>query len=1747
VPKPWDITGDDLVRWSQQYDAPSVLPDLVRRLLLATTPISLITMNAHAGTRLRDWDGVVRSSTETAFCPVGMSVWELTVEGELGKFSSDFKKRSQEKGTFEPGQTHYVAVSARRVSGKVRWAADRRAEKSWKDVRLLDADDLAAWVATAPAVARWFAAKIGHPAADGEDLEGYLGAWSRRTRVRLPVEIALAGQDRQRLAEGVRAWARSARRDEAPLRIYALAWEEAAVFAAAALGTDPSPEGEQVRARTVVALSEETLRSALRAEHAEPLVVIAAFPRASTELGPVVLPMEGAVPADGFDVVRIGPVPHLRFSEILVRSGMSEREAQRAASGSGGSLGALQRLLGYVELPRWAEGIARVPLSVMLLAGAFEPGNTEDREVLSLLGAEAPEVELLCEHLRLAPEAPMHKEEGRAYRPVWTWRAPDDAWRVLVGQIPAETLRRFAEVLPLVLGERDPGLDLKPEERFAAALRGKSLRASGPLRDGLVRSLVRLSLSDDALTPLHGQKRGSSLATLAVRALLPPSWEPWASLSPLLPLLAEAAPEVFLDCVEASLREGDAGVAHLLAEEAFMGGSPHTGLLWALETLGWDERWMPRVAAALARLAQEDEKLPARAGKIANRPSRSLTGLLRLIWPQTSASAEQRIQEVVRRLEETPDIGYSLLIDQIAGMGDMVVLDPSQEPQLRTLPVMTREAQNERYRKEIAAVTEAYVDLTFKHAEHDAEKWALLLRRIRPDPSLSARILDRLDFIRSLVVDEEAKLWGAVRHVLSHTTLRDEDADAEPSAQAAPHNSVVYTRWEQLYESLRPQDLALRYAWLFLPHPDLPRPFDPERDFDEDTRELARLRAEAIEAIGWSLPTLTALAERVATSSALGWTLGASSLTEKLDTYLLDSSPPPCFAPQVPAYFCARRSSKDDQWALRKLQSMLTQARLSEVEKCLSWLVSSPSTWALADALGEEVSRSYWRQLAHVPPDLSQDERDRALHRLLVVGNITTALHTARRAKENIRHEMVAEVLQALLVAARDAKKPIVDGASSHALEQLMNRLETSPDADTKYAGLLGNIELFHSLSTYDPKRPMRRLSAAFAADTSHFVTLVKQMYRRAGEPESASSPEEQQDTRRQAEGAYRILGAWKGYPGEGPSRDPHDEILYDWSLKVLRELVAEGRPDTGASEVARVLARAPKGEDGHWPCVAARRLLELNEFLSLSRSLQIAKWNLRGAHSRSLGAGGKQERDLAVEYRDSGRKLRPAYPRSADMLDALADTYEREAVQEDAEAEATMRQHGAEPQDFGETPAPPSRSPKRRVVRPGIVQIETIELTDFARIDRLAISLSPPAERGQWLVLLGENGRGKSTLLRAILLAIAGANVAQGALSKYPAPFIRLGQPSARCEMNCGGDRFSVTITNDGTGEIAVTTPANGARPPVFAYGCRRGSALSGSDAVELDKPYSDIATLFDESAQLFPARTWLKDLKLRALQNPKHEHVFRTVLQKLCDTEQQRGLLPDVERLDVIDNQVWAIAPKLGGRVPLAALSDGYLTTMGWIVDLVARWLRWAELVEGKPPEGDFFARMVGLVFVDEIDLHLHPRWQRDIIRRLKDVFPRLSFVVTTHNPITLLGADAGEIVVLREAADGSGRIDAGHFDLPPGIRADRVLTGEWFGLEYTVDDDTIALIEKHQKMLLDHVSEDAPERLALEDQLAGGYESYADTSIDRMALEVAAELMRERRPKTPKERKELRDKLEERVRERLAEKRRQGGSAR
>jgi len=180
-----------------------------------------------------------------------------------------------------------------------------------------------------------------------------------------------------------------------------------------------------------------------------------------------------------------------------------------------------------------------------------------------------------------------------------------------------------------------------------------------------------------------------------------------------------------------------------------------------------------------------------------------------------------------------------------------------------------------------------------------------------------------------------------------------------------------------------------------------------------------------------------------------------------------------------------------------------------------------------------------------------------------------------------------------------------------------------------------------------------------------------------------------------------------------------------------------------------------------------------------------------------------------------------------------------------------------------------------------------------------------------------------------------------------------------------------------------------------------------------------------------------------------------------------------------------------------------------------------------------------MTGLVVIDELDLHLHPHWQTRIIRDLRGVFPRMSFVVTTHNPLTLLGTQPGEVFVLSQNPE-TGAIDLRQQDLPPAIRADQVLTGPWFQLSSTLDQGTLDLLECHRLLLRAGKPETDPERLRLEAELRQRMGTFAETSIERLALSIAAEETEKAYPELSyEERTQLQGRLRQRLSARLRQK--------
>src|SRR5262249_27342902 len=94
-------------------------------------------------------------------------------------------------------------------------------------------------------------------------------------------------------------------------------------------------------------------------------------------------------------------------------------------------------------------------------------------------------------------------------------------------------------------------------------------------------------------------------------------------------------------------------------------------------------------------------------------------------------------------------------------------------------------------------------------------------------------------------------------------------------------------------------------------------------------------------------------------------------------------------------------------------------------------------------------------------------------------------------------------------------------------------------------------------------------------------------------------------------------------------------------------------------------------------------------------------------------------------------------------------------------------------------------------------------------------------------------------------------------------------------------------------------------------------------------------------------------------------------------------------------------------GQSLPFRALSDGYRAYIAWVADLIY------HLCQCTPVKNQM-TDLTGLVLVDEVDLHLHPSWQREVLGRISGALPRLQFVCTTHSPIVAGTLKQGQVFV-------------------------------------------------------------------------------------------------------------------------------------
>ena len=338
--------------------------------------------------------------------------------------------------------------------------------------------------------------------------------------------------------------------------------------------------------------------------------------------------------------------------------------------------------------------------------------------------------------------------------------------------------------------------------------------------------------------------------------------------------------------------------------------------------------------------------------------------------------------------------------------------------------------------------------------------------------------------------------------------------------------------------------------------------------------------------------------------------------------------------------------------------------------------------------------------------------------------------------------------------------------------------------------------------------------------------------------------------------------------------------------------------------------------------------------------------------------------------------------------------------------------------------------------------------------------------------LILGDNGGGKSSVLRALAIAVLAPILPESGfvphrlvrrpLKRVPSLTGKIhivgvpgeGEAMSTSELDLQAE-LSIRTTRSSLDKLLavqgthVLPALEYEDSPAFfivGYGATRrvesGDHSPSSARRSRGLRYQRISSLFEDHVALQPLQSWLPRLKRRA-------RLFAEAVELIDD------VLPDNigfnGRLSVEDDDEQYVFEHNGIPTPLSSLSDGYKAFIGWVSDLVGN-------LASVAPSGKGLREIAGIVLVDEIDLHLHPAWQRSVIPMLSKAFPKLQFVFTSHSPIVASTVMRENVFVTDTAEDGTATIKQLQEHVFGRSPEDLLLSG-YFGLLSTRPEDFAA----------------------------------------------------------------------------------------
>ena len=872
-------------------------------------------------------------------------------------------------------------------------------------------------------------------------------------------------------------------------------------------------------------------------------------------------------------------------------------------------------------------------IALLSLIGSWNENEQHDKDILTqIVGDEYENWIKNLRELLHTTDCPFSFKNG-----IWSIENRKEYFELFANRIYDNNLDIFKEIILKVLKINDPAFELPLSERYAASIYGKTLPYSKILRESLTHTLALMGNNWHLFVNCSRQKCKMTVQLIVKEIFKDADSILWGSLDRLLPLIAESSPSEFLEAVNNALVTTPCPFEQLYKEEennTAFGQNYITGLLWALEEIAWEEKYLIQTTVILSELATHDP-----GGNWANRPINSLTDIFLPWLPHTLSSVSKRQVALKTICVEQPSIGWNLLVKLLPNQHSTT--SGTYKPKYRD--IFPNDWQKKISKNEYQDQVEFCSNLLIELAEYNILKLSKL-----------AEIADKLStqsfeiFLKKIVDKECIQLNDIQKKPLwySFEKLYLKHKRYSNTSWALKENQL--SKIKVILELLTPKNPYLIHQNLFTQRDnDL---YENSDNWEDESKKLFKKRTLAIKEImdnGGIEETLKFMKD--VNQPFLVGSAAAALNSDKLDILLLpkllkkENTKEFIF---ISSYISYKVHTYTIKWFddIDKSKWNLTQLAFS-----LCSLPFNKNTWDRVNNLLNKEESKYWLTTDANAHQIDS-EFEYPIKKLLKYNRFYDALEafsTALFKKEEINIELLCKTL--ILVST--SEKLGNGQLDTYHITELIKYLQNHKLTDIEKLFQIEWVYLNLLTSSSSETRP-KTLENKLATDPEFFCELIRLSYKSEGSADEENISDKQRNI---ATNAYRIMHNWKTIPGIEYNGNFNSELFNHWTTYIENSTRESGHYEIAMTKLGEILVNSPKDSSDLYINKTIAVYLNKKTNKDLRHGYEIGIYNARGAHLIDYN----EEIKLAKAYENKAEDVEnEGFHRLAMVLRTISDDY---------------------------------------------------------------------------------------------------------------------------------------------------------------------------------------------------------------------------------------------------------------------------------------------------------------------------------------------------------------------------------------------------------------------------------------------------------------------------------------------------------